>query len=130
VSENTDLQIDNIRIGFGDENPEPAPERTPVDRTEELVAVLEALADYLDGFTWIEPDGRYARETPPDMDELVAGISQVLELTQVLYAEHMQLLQQMNEFVGAMALAKQEATAATKLVVANAGDMKRLIKGD
>jgi hypothetical protein len=122
--ESIDLQIDNIRIGFGDENPEPAPERTPVDRTEELTAVLEALADWIDTIECLpcyKEDGEVS-------EELVAAVAQILELTQVLYAEHMQLLQQMNEFIGAMALAKQEATSATKLIVANAGDMRGWIK--
>ena len=122
--ESIDLQIDNIRIGFGDDNP---PERTPTDPVAELVAVMEALADYLDGFEVLE-DGRYARRTPPDMDELVAGLAQILELTQVLFVEHQQAIQQINEFVGAMQVAKDEAVKGTKLIVANAGDMRKFIR--
>ena len=120
-----DLEIHNGVLGVT----EAEPERTPVDRGAELQAVMEALADYLDGFEVLE-DGRYARRTHPDMDELVAGIAQILELTQLLLAEHQMVVHQMNEFIGAMAIAKEEATRGTKLIVANAGEAGRLIRGD
>jgi hypothetical protein len=95
------------------------------DKTDELQAVMEALADWLDT---VDPDTEGSDEFPGW--EPVAAVAQILELTQVLYAEHLELLQQMNSFIGAMAMAKDEATRGTKLIVANAGSARHLIKGD
>lgn len=97
------------------------------DRGPELQAVMEALADWLDGF----------ENTPTDdegylvgwvSDETVAAVAQILELTQLLLWEHQQVITQMNEFIGAMAIAKEEATRGTKLIVANAGDASKFIR--
>lgn len=124
MSESIDLQIDDIRIGFGDDNP---PERTVTDPVEELVAVMETLADWLDTFE----DGDESGDgylVGWVSHETVAAVAQILELTQVLFAEHRAAVQQINEFVGAMQIAKDEATRGTKLIVANAGDMKRFIQ--
>lgn len=118
--ESIDLQIDNIRIGFGDDNP---PERTVTDPVEELVAVMETLADWLDSVEVVEETGTYHED-----EELVAAVAQILELTQVLWSEHQQAVAQINQFVGAMQMAKDEATKGTKLIVANAGDMAKFIR--
>lgn len=96
-------------------------ERTTPDLTGELIACLEVLADWVD-------------QTPVD-DAIICGeffnaVWQVIELTQLLFSEHQALIEQMNEFIGALALAKEEATKGTKLVIANAGDMKRYIQED
>lgn len=126
--ESIDLQIDNIRIGFGDDNP---PERTVTDPVEELVAVMETLADWLDGVHATEsitgdPGPLYVDAF--DVEEHVAAVAQILELTQVLWSEHQQAVAQINQFVGAMQMAKDEATKGTKLIVANAGDMAKFIR--
>lgn len=125
AGENTDLQIDNIRIGFGDDNP--APEPTPVDRTEELVAVMETLADWLDQFE----DGDESGDgylVGWVSHETVSAVAQILELTQLLMHEHGQAVDQINEFLGMMALAREQGKQAAGLIIANAGDMKRYIQ--
>lgn len=123
--ESIDLQIDNIRIGFGDDNP---PERTPTDPVAELVAVMETLADWLDEFENNEDNDDEGYLVGWVSHETVAAVAQILELTQVLFAEHRAAVQQINEFVGAMQMAKDEAVKGTKLIVANAGDMRKFIR--
>lgn len=102
------------------------------DKTEELQAVMETLADWLDETDESDVVAGCSVDHPNQpcwvSEERIAAVAQILELTQVLYAEHMQLLQQMNEFIGAMAVAKDEATKGTKLIVANAGTAAHLIK--
>lgn len=93
------------------------------DRTDELTAVLEALADWLDEY------GEHFNEDDQH-PELVAAVAQIIELTQLLLAEHGEAVQQINHIIGVMALAKQEAyDKTTGLIVANAGDARKYIKG-
>jgi hypothetical protein len=113
VSEPIDLQINNGRIGFGDENPAPEPERTPKDRTGELVAVMESLADWLD-----EYGEAYA--SLPD-GEHVAAVWQILELVQVLMAEYEQTRQVVDGFL-------RTTKMATQMIVDNAGPARGLIR--
>lgn len=92
----------------------PEPERD--DFSAQLVACLEVLADYVDS-------------TPDDdadlyNSEFLTAVWQTIELTQMLYAEHVRLQQEMNAFIGAMQMAKEEASQ--KLVVAQPGDVRRL----
>ena len=116
MSESIDLEVDNGVLGVT----EAEPERTPVDRGAELQEVMESLADWLDGI-----------EVVTDVnEELVAAVAQILELTQMLLAEHQMVVHQMNEFIGAMAIAKHEATRGTKLIVANAGEAAKLIRDE
>jgi hypothetical protein len=90
------------------------PERD--DFSAQLVACLECLADYVD-------------QTPTDDpalydSEFLTAVWQTIELTQMLYAEHIRLQTEMNAFIGAMTKAKEET--AGKLVVAQPGDVRRL----
>ena len=119
MSESIDLEVDNGVLGVT----EAEPERTPVDRGAELQEVMESLADWLDNYgeAWQDVDGD---------QEHVPAVAQILELTQMLLAEHQMLVHQMNSFIGAMAIAKEEATRGTKLIVANAGEAAKLIRGE
>ena len=118
-----DLQIDNGVMGLTDPAPESKPEPTPVDRGAELRAVMEALADWLDE---VDPDTEGSDEFPGWVP--IAAVAQILELTQLLLWEHQNVVEQMNEFIGAMAMAKAEAVKGTKLIVANAGDASKFIR--
>ena len=95
------------------------------DRGPELQAVMESLADHLDEAAEL---AEFADTWEPP--EYISAVAQILELTQLLLWEHQQVITQMNEFIGAMAIAKEEATRGTKLIVANAGEASRLIRGD
>lgn len=98
------------------------------DRTDEIVAVMEALADWIDEVYYGDDDRVYA----PLDDELVTAVWQILELAQLLMAEHGALQRQMHEFIGTLQMvqnAKAEvADQATQTIIANAGDAKRFIQ--
>lgn len=94
------------------------------DRTGELYAVMETLADWLD--TIDEQCCPMGSHCPRCWR--VAATAQILELTQLLLAEHQQTVEKMNEFIGAMHMAREQAQSATRLVVANAGEAQKFIR--
>lgn len=85
--------------------------------TEELLACLDVLGTYID-------------ETPDDPifteSEFFTAVWQTVELAMKLLYDHQELISIMDSVL----YEKQEAAKATKLVVANAGDLKNMIRRD
>lgn len=89
-------------------------------RYDELMACLEALAEYVD-------------QTPEDDAEIynsehLTACWQTCELVMALLQEHNELLVRIKEFNALLAMAKAEAAQkATGLVIAQSGDMRKYI---
>ena len=99
------------------------------DKTEEIMTVLEVLADLIDT---IDPD--CVDDFSDEEWEHVTAVWQIIELTQLLLDEHGALQRQMHEFIGTLRMAEQAnqrvAESATQTIIANAGDAKRFIQED
>jgi hypothetical protein len=87
------------------------------DRTDELVAVMESLADYLDNY------GEYTEVVyfeAGDGEEHVAAVAQIIELTQLLMAEYQETRQVVDDYLRSIQTAKN-------LIKTNAGPASKLI---
>jgi hypothetical protein len=88
---------------------------TESNPTEELLACLDVLGTYVD-------------ETPDDPifteSEFFTAVWQTIELVMKLLQDHHQLIELMDGVIRE----QEEAIKATKLVVANAGDLKDMIR--
>ncbi len=86
------------------------------DRTGELVAVMETLADWLDG----QQEARSIYDED-EYDELTAAVWQILELVQVLMAEYDQTRRVVEGYLSTV-------RHATNLIKDNAGPASKLIR--
>jgi len=91
----------------------------PSNPLDELYACLDVLGEYVD-------------QTPDDPalydSEFLTACWQTIELVNRLINEHQALLGMVDELMAAVEEQLEERQKISKLVVANAGDVKRLIK--